>query len=178
MNPTEMKKLEYAIDMATLQLKEYKVLAFLAPALLMAVTVIIGVLSNRWWQAILYVLVLAVNYPRWKRTIASTEAALHEFNSCLLTNRLELSADAQKIYESSLPSIRALWFGIIALGIVTLACICNGAVIIQVAYDTVLDVPTLIVGLFLIGLGMLAAIPVFKWILMLPRARKFKEFED
>lgn len=177
MNPEETRKLEYAIDMATLHLKEYKVLAFLAPALLMAVTVVIGVISGAWWQAILYILVLAVNYPKWKRNIVSTEAALHELNSCLLENRLDLSENAQKIYDSSLPSTGALWFGIISLAIISGACICDGAIVIKIAYDMVLDVPSLVVGLFLVGIGMLVSIPAIKWILMLPGARKYKESE-
>lgn len=178
MNPTDIRKLEYAIDMAELQLKEYKVLAILAPVLLIAVTAVIGVLSDNWWQAALYILVLAFNYPRWKRNIASTEDALHELKSCLLENRLDLSENAQKVYDSSVPSVGALAFGIVALAIVSGACLINGAIVITVAYDTVLDVPTLVVGLFLTGLGMFAAIPAIKWILMLPRAMKFKKAEE
>lgn len=178
MDKDQEEKLKYSIDMANIQLNELKLLAAIVPIVLAIAVVVIGIIAGSWWHVILYVIVIAIYYPGWKKQIVSIEKAKKEFDTCIALNKFELSEEAQKVYESNVPSLKALWFGIIAVGIIVLVCLGAGASIIKLAYYDVFDVAIFVVGLFLVCLGLFASRPLIHWILMLNRAKKITEKKD
>lgn len=175
MDHNERKRLEYALEMVDIQISEYRKLAKFGPVLLLLVVVVIGILSRAWWSAILYVIVLIVYLPLWIKNIAVLEEAKQEMETCLVREKLELSERSLKVYQDNQVSLGANLFGIISLGIITATCCVLGVIVMQAAFYGTLDVPSLIVGMFLVLLGLVAFVPVLKWIVMLPKTVRMKQ---
>lgn len=157
-----------------IQIGEYKKLAKIGPVLLLLVIVIIGLLTRVWWTGILYLIVLAVYIPSWKKSITLLEEGKCEMEASLKQGQLELSDKALKIYNSNQASSGALIFGIVSLGIITIVCCVLGGMIIRLAFYETFDLPIFFVGMFLLLCGLFAMIPTLKWAFMLPKASKIK----
>ena len=171
MDEKHVKDIKYAIEMLEHSSSVYRILAKVAPALLLLAVVVVGIITGKWWQVALYVLVLVFYFPKWKKEIRNSDEVIKELTE-YLENGGELSETAEAELSKNMPSSKALWLGIISLGIIVVMCIVFGINIINLAYYEVFDAPTLGVGIFFLCIGMIVAVPVMKWCLQLPKAKK------
>lgn len=168
----EKEKVLYAADMAENLAKNYKRCIIAGTILMAAFTLVIGVISGVWWQAIAYVIVIIFFGYNWNTQALKYTSAAEELNM-LAEGKIEtLSEEAEKVYQECQASPKALWMGIILLGIGAVALTCLGANnIIYSCYGGVY-LPGVFVGVFLLAMGGLMAMPALQWIIMLPRRAK------
>ena len=155
--------------------KNYKKCMFAGPVLMAAVALVIGVLAGVWWQAIAYAIVIIFFGYNWNIAALKYATAAAELNM-LAEGKIEtISEETEKVYQECQASPKALWLGIVLLGIGAVALTWLGASnIIDSCYGGVY-IPGVFVGIFLLALGALMAMPALQWIIMLPRAKKIEE---
>lgn len=176
-NEINGENLEYAANMAGRLGKAYYRCSVLLPALFILVIGIIGFLTGNWWLSILYLVIILYLYKNTRTKSNSFIEAENEMRQCLELEKeeYELSDETMKVFNASVPSVKALLFGIISLGICFLVCFLMGFVIIKQAFYKVFDAPTLVVGIFM-QLISCAFLPlIISWLVMLPEAVKLSK---
>ncbi|MBQ0004779.1 MAG: hypothetical protein KBS68_02825 [Clostridiales bacterium] len=168
----EKEKILYAADMAANLAKNYRKCMFAGPILMAAVALVIGVLSGVWWQAIAYALVIIFFGNRWNVEALKYATGAAELYMMAEGKIETISQETEIVYQECQASPKALWLGIILLGIGAVALTWLGAsTIIDSCYGGVY-LPGVFVGVFLLAMGSMMAMPALQWIIMLPRAKK------
>lgn len=171
----EREKVIYAANMAENLANNYKRCIFTGFVLIAAVALVIGFLSGVWWQAIAYAIVIIFFGYNWNVASLKYATAAVELN-LLAEGKIEtVSEETEKVFQECQASPNALWLGIILLGIGAVALTWLGANnIIDSCYGGIY-LPGVFVGIFLLAMGAMMAMPAVQWIIMLPRAEKLEE---
>lgn len=180
------EKLGYAADMAHNLAVSYRRCALAAPLLLLILTLVTGLASGSWWHVIIYGAVFLISYPKWKNKERQYLDAEAEIRKSAENGEEELSETAKSVYDECSASPKALWFGIISLGIVSATCFVLGMLNVKLAYyippnvpeHKVPDVSMLLIGLFLMLMGLIPLVPVVQWAVLLPSATKLSKQEN
>lgn len=171
----EKEKVIYAADMAENLARNYKQCMFAGPILMAGIALVIGVLSGVWWQVIAYAIVIIYFGYNWYNAALKYATAAAELNMLAEGKIDTISEETEEVYQECQASPKALWMGIILLGIGAVALTLLGANnIIDSCYGGVY-LPGVFVGVFLLAMGGLMAMPAVQWIIMLPRAKKIAE---
>lgn len=124
-----------------------------------------GFLTHEWWQIVVFAAGLCFMIPLWDRQAKRFEYAAQEMRAVIDGKSSEISAPAMRVLDESRQAPKAMYIQAALIGIVVATCVGMG--IMLVCFSATIfnpDPGMLMMGAFLILLGIVAAVPTVQWL--------------